>query len=372
MQLFDLDPEITYLNHAAVAPWPSVTEQAVRQFAEENRRWGATHYPRWLETERRLRVSLAALINAPSADDIGLLKNTSEGLSTVAYGLSWQAGDNIVSIVQEFPSNRIVWESLKAQGVELRLLDLDNSHSPESDLIALCDAHTKLISVSSVQYASGLRLELDLIGRYCRNHGVLFCVDAIQSLGALSFDVTQNLADFVVADGHKWLLSAEGIALFYCRPALRERLKLQQYGWHMIEQMGDFDRKAWTVANSARRFECGSPNMLGIHALEASLGLIMQQGVNWIQQRILQNTQCMIEEVDRLGLELLTPRAEQRRSGIVTFRAPARDNQQLHNHLTHQGVVCALRGGGIRFSPHFYNEQHEIRAAFDKVSSYLR
>ncbi|MEN8178937.1 MAG: aminotransferase class V-fold PLP-dependent enzyme [Pseudomonadota bacterium] len=371
MKLFDLDPDVIYLNHAAVAPWPIRTVNAVTQFAEENGRLGAANYPRWLESERSLRGKLATLINAPSEQDIALLKNTSEGLSVIAYGIDWQAGDVIVSTAQEFPSNRIVWESLQQQGVELKLLDLSETDSPEDDLMALCDERTKLISISSVQYASGLKLDLNTIGRHCRTNDVLFCVDAIQSLGALPFDVSQNQADFVVADGHKWMLGPEGLALFYCRAEIRDRLKLRQYGWHMVEHAGDFDRKDWQPAGSAERFECGSPNMLGIHALSASLEVLHEQGIETIHQRIKTNTTFIVEEIDRLGFELLSPREADRRGGIVTFQAPGRDNQKLYRQLMERKVICAYRGGGIRFSPHFYSTREEIGQAFLHLSSQL-
>jgi selenocysteine lyase/cysteine desulfurase len=371
MKLFDLETDLIYLNHAAVAPWPVKTVEAVTRFVQENGRLGATHYAQWLETEQRLRNQLARLINAPSPADIGLLKSTSEGLSVIAMGLDWRPGDNMVSIAQEFPSNRIVWESLQQQGVELRLLDLSTSDSPESDLITLCNERTRLVSVSSVQFATGLRLDLQPIGRYCRDNKVLFCVDAIQSLGALPFDLAENHADFVVADGHKWMLGPEGLALFYCRPAIREQLKLHQFGWHMVEHAGDFDRREWKPAHTARRFECGSPNMLGIHALQASLEVLHEQGIESIHQQIKTNTACIVEEVDRLGFELISPRQEDRRGGIVTFRVPERDNQGLYRLLMDRQVICASRGGGIRFSPHFYNTQEEIEQAFMQLSSLL-
>ncbi|MDJ0806532.1 MAG: aminotransferase class V-fold PLP-dependent enzyme [Gammaproteobacteria bacterium] len=371
MNLFNLDPEIIYLNHAAVAPWPTRTVDAVKAFAIENGRWGATDYSRWLETEHRLRNQLAQLINAPSEQDIALLKNTSEGLSIIAYGIDWKKGDNIVSIAQEFPSNRIVWESLRSRGVTLKLLDLPNSVCPEKELLKLCDERTRLVSISSVQYATGLRLDLQAVGRYCRSHGVLFCVDAIQSLGAIPFDVAENLADFVVADGHKWMLGPEGLALFYCRSEIRERLRLHQYGWHMVEHAGDFDRKCWQPADSASRFECGSPNMLGIHALSASLDLLLEQGIDSVQQRIAHLTAYMVEAVDRLGFELLSPRQPERRGGILTFRVPERDNQALQRHLMQQQVICAYRGGGLRFSPHFHQASDGIGQAFERLSGIL-
>jgi selenocysteine lyase/cysteine desulfurase len=360
-----------YLNHAAVAPWPERTVAEVVRFAQENGFNGSTHYARWLGVESALRRLLAELINAPSEDDIALLKSTSEGLSAIAYGLDWQAGDNIVSIAQEFPSNRIVWESLQNQGVESRLLDLNHSGDPENDLIALCDENTRLLSVSSVQYVAGERLQLQALGDYCNAHDIIFVVDAIQSLGAIPFDLSTCHADIVVADGHKWMLGPEGVALFYCNATLRRQLKLHQFGWHMVESMGDFDRTDWQTAQSARRFECGSPNMLGIHALHASLSLIHEIGLSKISDDINRNTDHVIEQVDAAGFELLTPRPSFERAGIVTFRVPDRDNQVLYQGLMQQQVMCAYRGGGIRFSPHFYNHQKEIEHAFKRLSGLL-
>ena len=354
---FSLDSDILYLNHAAVAPWPKRTADAVKAFAEENHRRGSVDYPRWLNTERALRGRLQRLVNATSEDDIALVKNTSEGLSLVAYGLPWQDGDNIVSTNQEFPSNRIVWESLRDRGVRLRCADIAVD-DPEGAIIASVDARTRLVSVSSVQYATGLRLDLMRLGAACHERGVLFCIDAIQSLGALCFDAEACHADFVAADAHKWMLGPEGVAMFYSRPEARSQLGLVQYGWHMVERAGDFDRTDWKPAATARRFEPGSPNMLGVHAMEASLSLLEQIGMSAVEAEVLGRTSWLVEAVlAEPELELVTPRAAGRRAGIVTFRFRDRDadfHARLYRQLMDHRVICANRGGGIRYSPHFH------------------
>ncbi|MGR8942282.1 MAG: aminotransferase class V-fold PLP-dependent enzyme, partial [Gammaproteobacteria bacterium] len=211
---FPLAEDLIYFNHAAVAPWPARTRRAVAEFAEQNCRYGAAFYPDWLKKEGLLREQLQALINAPSADDIALVKNTSEALSFVAYGLEWRAGDNIVSSNEEFPSNRLPWESLAAQGVELRQADLYSAASPEEALFAAVDRNTRLLTISSIQFATGLRLDIERIGAFCKQRGILFCVDAIQSIGAVRFDVQACQADFVMADGHKWMFGPEGLGVF--------------------------------------------------------------------------------------------------------------------------------------------------------------
>jgi len=363
---------LIYLNHAAVAPWPRSVAVAVSEFAEQNALYGAQHYPRWLGTEITLRQRLAQLINAPSPDDIALLKNTSEALSVVAYGIDWQPGDNIVTSDQEFPSNRIVWESLKQFGVELREVDLNSAATPEAALIQQVDANTRLLTISSIQYASGLKMALAPLGRHCRANGIYFCVDAIQSLGAIPFDAQAIEADFVMADGHKWMLAPEGLALFYCRAGLRDRLKLHQYGWHMVEALGDYDSKAWCVAKNARRFECGSPNMVAIHALNAAMGLILGVEVETIEKQLLQRSEHLMQIInDHPRLTLLTPMEPGRYGGIVTFHVEGVEQQKLYQQLMADGVICAQRGGGVRFSPHFYTPLTQLEQAFEKVGRFI-
>jgi len=364
---FRLDDSIIYLNHAAVSPWPQRTADAVKRFADENVAVGSRNYLNWVATESALRQQLQQLINAACSDEIALLKNTSEALSVVAYGLPWKPGDNVVITSQEFPSNRVVWESLQKYGVTTRAVDINAGDSPETAILDALDDHTRLLSVSAVQYGSGLKLDLCILGAACRKKGILFCVDAIQSLGAVRFDVQACQADFVMADAHKWMLGPEGIALFYCRQAVMERLDLKQYGWHMLEDMHNFDNKNWEIAGSARRFECGSPNMTGIHALHASLSLILETGLQTIEEQVLDNTRFMIDYFLQLPdrYQLITPTAEQRHAGIVTFRPLNEAPESLFEMLGTENVFCALRGGGIRFSPHFYTPRKRLFKALE-------
>lgn len=365
---FPLDPGLCHLNHAGVAPWPRRAVEAVRRFAEVNGNLGSEPYAEWLAVEQRLRGRLARLIGAGSAPDIALAKSTSEALSIIAYGLDWRPGDNVVGIAEEFPSNRILWESLASRGVLWRALRLADARDPESDLLDLCDDRTRVVAVSWVQYARGLRLDLGRLGARCRERGILLCVDAIQGLGALPFDLAEIQADFVVADGHKWMLGPEGLALLYVRPELRDRLALHQFGWNMVENRGDYERRDWVPARDARRFECGSPNFLGIHALEASLSLIEDLGPRRIAAAIAERVDHVIDRIDDLGLELLSPRAAERRAGIVTFRVPGIDADHLYRRLMERRVLCAQRGGGIRFSPHFYTPIAVLDRAMDLVA----
>lgn len=361
-------PGLLYLNHAAVAPWPNRAASAVARFAQENVLLGARDYSDWMALEQRLRERLMRLLNAPSTDDIALVKNTSEALSFVAFGLPWQSGDQIVISDEEFPSNRIVWEALAAQGVEVIQASLKGD-DPEGALLAACGPRTRLMSVSAVQFASGLRLDLQRLGAGCKQQNVLFCIDAIQQLGALPFDVQSYQCDFAMADGHKWLLGPEGLGVFYVRSELREQLKLHEFGWHMLEHMGDYSRTTWEPAKSARRFECGSPNMLGAMALEASLSLLEEVGMPTVAALIAERVQWLQDGLGAIaGITLHSPLNPARRGGILSFSIDGIDNQVVHKALTAQQVVCIPRGPGVRFSPHFYTEKRVIDETIAIVS----
>jgi cysteine desulfurase/selenocysteine lyase len=363
LEEFPQAPGLLYLNHAAVSPWPKRSADAVARFAQENVLTGARDYPNWLQVEQRLRERLQRLLNAASSDDIALVKNTSEALSFVAFGLEWNAGDQVVISDEEFPSNRIVWEALAPQGVEVIKVSL-SGEDPEAALLAACGPRTRLMAISAVQYASGLKMDLVKLGHGCRELDVLFCVDAIQQLGAAPFDVQAYECDFAMADGHKWMMGPEGLGVFYCRPALRPHLRLQEFGWHMLEHMGDYARESWEPAHSARRFECGSPNILGTMALEASLGLLEDAGMTQVAQLIEARVVQLIEGIEQIpGARIHSPLSPERRAGIFSFSVDGKDSLALHKALMAAGVVCIPRGKGVRLSPHFYTSEGTVAQA---------
>jgi selenocysteine lyase/cysteine desulfurase len=164
-----------------------------------------------------------------------------------------------------------------------------------------------------------------------------------------------------MADGHKWLLGPEGLGVFYCRSDLRAQLELHEYGWHMLEHRGDYLRQDWQPAHSARRFECGSPNMLGTMALEASLSLLEEVGMVEVGKVVQERVQWLLDGLACMpGVTLHSPIDPARRAGIVTFSLAGWNNQALFQHLRSEQVICAQRGAGVRLSPHFYSEPRVI------------
>lgn len=363
---FPVTKSLVHLNHAAVAPWPTRTAEAVIRFANENNSIGSKNFNAWLDSEKHVRELARDLVGAVHSDDIALLKNTSEGLSMVAHGFPWQPGDNVVISDQEFPSNRIVWESLVEKGVEVRQVALPCPGDVEQALVDASDPSTRLVSISSVQYASGLKTDLQRLGEMCKQRNIALCVDAIQGLGVFPHDVQAMNIDFLMADGHKWLLSPEGLGIFYCAPQWRERLTLHEFGWRMLDEPFNFNKTQWRPASSAQRFECGTQNSIGIAAMEQSLSLLLEIGIDLIWSRIKERTEYLFELIEsHKELQLISCDADDRYAGIIVFRHNELTDQQLYDKLSKNNILCAMRGGGIRFSPHFYVSLESLQQAVD-------
>jgi len=362
-----------YANHAAISPWPRVASLAVAAFARENSEIGADNYKQWFLREKQLRKRLASLINAVSADDIALLKNTTEGICTVANGIDWRRGDNLVLPADEFPSNRLPWLALQRYGVEIREVDIRSAPEPEKALLEQIDNRTRLLSVSAIQWTDGLRLKLETLGQYCQRNDVFFFVDAIQQLGAMQMDVQACGIDFLAADGHKWLLAPEGIAVFFCREGLREQLKLSQHGWHMLDDPYQFNRELWQPSKTAMRFEAGSPNTLGQVAMHASIGLLQNVGMPQVEALITENSRVLSAGLAGIpGVELVRSFDPERVSGIVSFRPSNRDLVEIQQALGRRSLSCTVRGEGIRLSPHFYQAGKPVLEMLDIIEDVLR
>ncbi|TWI53432.1 selenocysteine lyase/cysteine desulfurase [Pseudomonas duriflava] len=357
---FSYDASLYYLNHAAISPWPNCTAQAVASFAYRSTQL-VREYSAWLVLENRLKQRVKRIFNAPSVDDLALVKNTSEALSFVAFGLDWRPGDNVVIPAQEFISNQVIWEALTPYGVSIIKVPL-SSFTPEADLLAACTTQTRLLAVSSVHPVTGLRLDMASLGRTCRQRGILLCVDAIQHIGATPFDVSESECAFAMAGGHKWLLGPEGLGAFYCRSDMQEQLALHEYGWYMLEDDGnDPSTSSWRPAHSARRFECGTPNILGATALEASLALLEKISLKTVHAELEIRMDYLVKGLNRLpGIQLHSPIAPSRRAGIVTITLAGWNATHLLEALRKEGIVCSMRGAGIRLSPHFYTSQQAL------------
>ena len=368
-QLFPVTKNYIYLNHAGVSPLSTHTQSAMKVFLKEATENGYANSQMWAETIESCRQYAAKLINA-DPDEIAFVKNTTQGIILTANGINWKAGDNVITTNVEFPSNIYPWWNLKRYGVETRLVQEVNKRISVEDIVAKIDSRTRIITISHVEFASGYRNDIATIGKICQDRGILFFVDAIQTLGAFEVDVKKQHIDFLSADGHKWLLGPEGAAIYYCSKNKLNQLTNTNIGWGSVVDELLFSDYNLTQKPTAGRFEEGSYNTVGIFGLKAAIALLLEIGIRNIEHRILDLTQYLIKSLRNQGYDILSPvENESERSGIVIFRSNKLSPLELFELLYESDVSCAARGGGIRLAPHFYNSKSEIDAVADILSS---
>ena len=352
---FPVRKRLIYLNHAAVSPLCRPAAEAMRWLAQDSMENGSLHYADWMETCEALRAAAARLIGA-GKNEIALVKNTSEGISTIAMGLDWRAGDKIVAFREEFPSNYYPWKRLEATGVQVEWF----SYLDPLDRIDQACRGARLLAISFVQYLSGHRADLEAIGEICHRHGCRFLVDAIQGLGAFPVDVGRAHIDALAADGHKWLLGAEGCGILYVSQEFQDSVQPMEFGWTNVAGSADYASRDMTLRADAGRYECGSLNTIGCYGLRASIDFLLEVGVKVVGPAVQRLGDLLAAGVQARGYEVLGSRSAENGAGIVSFRKPGTESTQIVQMLRDAGVTAAARAGWVRVSPHFYISPDDI------------
>lgn len=356
---FPITRRWAFFDHAAVAPLSGRAQRAMTEWAADMAENGDVHEPTWVRRVEEVRRLAGRLLNADPLD-LAFVKNTSEGIGIVAEGLPWQTGDNVVTAAEEYPANIYPWMNLADRGVELRTVPSRDRRLWFDDIRAAIDSRTRLVSLSSVEFASGFRNDVDALAALCRERGVYFFVDAIQSLGVFPLDLKRTPIDFLSADGHKWLLGPEGAGIFYVRRELVERLHPVGVGWNSVVGSRNFAKIDFRLKPHAGRWESGSLNVAGIAALGASLELLLEVGIANIAKRVLELTDHLCAFADKAGVQIFSSRRAEDKSGIVSIIVPGADVRELVRHCRGEALVINQRAGRIRVSPHCYNTVEEI------------
>lgn len=323
----------------------------MQALADDALEWGSLHYDRWLECYEGLRRGAARLVNG-TPEEIAIVKNTSEGIATVAMGLDWRPGDKIVAFEGEFPANQYPWRRLESKGVTIEWL------LPTASLERIDQAvrGARLLSISFVQFLTGFRADLLGIGEICHRHGAIYFVDAIQGLGAFPVDVQAAHIDALAADGHKWLVGPEGCGILYISRRLQEQVEPVEFGWTNVTGFNDYGSRDMTLRPDAGRYECGTLNTIGCYGLRASIDFLLGIGIDKIAPAVCGLTAQIVAGVRERGYEVLgEPNA-----GIVSFRKPEIDSETICGHLRNHSIITAQRAGWVRASPHFYIEPADI------------
>jgi selenocysteine lyase/cysteine desulfurase len=363
--------ECAYLNHAGMAALPRRAAGRLKALADTVAKSGDR---RWLERNaevERVRGLAARLLGARDPHEVTFVENTSTGISMIAEGFAWKPGDNVVSAQLEFPSNVYPWMCLADRGVEYRTVPERDGRIHEDELLSLIDDRTRMLVLSSVQYASGYRADLRKLGAACRKKGVLFVLDVIQSLGALAHNVEEELIDAAVASSHKWLLGPEGIGLLYVSDRVIDQIRPVRSGWRSMKNLFDWTEMEIDFAAGAKRFESGTLNVYGIHAFGASLDLLLEAGAAAVEERVLALTERAAAGLAERGFTVISSRRPGETSGIVSAVHPRREAKDLVRELAARDVVVAARAGRFRVSPHFYNTEDEIDRMLEALSGLI-
>lgn len=354
---------LRYFNHAAVSPMSTPVRDAIESYLEMKNVTNPEPFELVLKAMVETKENLARLINT-SRERIAILDNTSNGLNIIATGLDWKSGDRVMVPDIEFPANVYPFMNLKRRGVELDFVPNRGGKITFEDIERRITPRTRLLSISHVQFLHGYRSDLKAIADVCHARGVLLSVDAIQSAGAVPIDVQAMGIDFLAGGGQKWLMGPEGIAYVYVSEACQERLALGTMGWmNNKDFFSDFFRYRIDLDASARRFENGTPNCMGVFGLNASLRLLLEVGTERVERHLAELTQRVSDRATERGIELVSPAERRERAGIVTFRP--KNGQAMFQTLRDRKVLVSIREGCIRFSPHFYNSIEELEEALD-------
>jgi len=359
--LFPITERAIYLNHAAVSPPPLPTIEAVRSQLHDVTENGSLNYRSWIAVKERARKLAAEMIGART-EQIAFMRNTSDGLSTVANGLSWSPGDNVVTFGKEFPSNIYPWLRLRtAFGVEDRMCEERDGRIDLSELISLIDSKTRVVAISHVQYASGFRADLERIGRAARAHDALLVVDVIQAMGVIPTSVEPELIDVASGAGHKWLLAPEGVGILYLSDRARERLEPTLVGWISVPDPEDYENFEQEWCRGALAWETGTGPSALIHGLEASLRFLVETGINRIANHLEQLTDYLCERLQGHDYEIVSSRHPDEKSQILCIRHQGGlSSMDLYSHLKSRNIITAPRGDRLRVAPHLYNTLEEI------------
>lgn len=369
-QEFPVAQKKAFFAHAGVCPLPRRVADAVAEYVREATTGDQERfiYPQILHDGRKI---VSGLLNC-QPEEVAFVGPTSLALSYVASGLKFRRGDNILIYFDDYPSNVYPWMALAEQGVQVRLMNTKSlGVIRPMDVLGQVDEDTKLVALASCHFISGWRIDLEKIGKALRERGILFCVDAIQTLGA--FPTTVEYIDFLAGDAHKWLLGPCGAGLMYVRRELQEKLNPPVYGWHNVDNPNFVAQERIEFRNDSRKFEAGTHNLVGLVGLLAGLKLILEIGVENIGRELLRKRGLLVPALQAKGYSVLNADAPAEiASGIVTFFRPKQDFSALQQKLADQNIITSLRvdrtgQNYIRLSPHFYNTDSELNRLLELV-----
>lgn len=355
-----------FFNHAACSPLSMRATRAMERQIHEHSMNGNLGNSIWAKNREDARALAARLLHCENSE-VAFVSNTAEGLSLAANGFRWRAGDNIVTSNVEYPANMYPWLNLAKHGVTVKTVDERQGRIDLADIASAIDDRTRIVTISWVGFGNGFMSDLQALGALCRQRGVFFVVDAIQALGAFPIDVKAAQIDFLACGGQKWLLGPRGCGLVYCSEDALNRLDGSIVGAYSVVDEHDYLDYNLQLKPGAARFEYGTENAVGIAGLRGSLELLLEVGIDTVQQRIVELTERFCQGVLSKDYQVVSSRVAGETSGLVFIEKTGVDADQLAQRLKEARFVLSVRSGRLRFAPHFYNTAEEVDALIDAL-----
>jgi selenocysteine lyase/cysteine desulfurase len=342
----------TFLNTATFGQLPRASKEAACAHFARRDSGAALDFLQWFDDLSEMRARIARLIHC-SAEDIAFVPNAGYALSLAISSIDWTEGDEMLTLHHEFPNQLYGHASVGARGVECEWAEVE-AHLTES---------TRMVALSTVNYTTGLRPDLNRLVKELRKRGIVVYLDGTQSAGALEFDCAAMSPDFFAVDTYKWMISPNGATFIYVNPEMRQRLQPNVLGWRSDKDW----RNVTSLHHGAPRFgETGEkyePGMLpfaSLYGMDASLRLIEEIGIARIEKRVLQLAGLLRSELAGMGAEFYHSNGECLPSQIVTASLPGVDSSALATRLAEQNINISARRAYLRISPHFYNNEEDI------------
>ena len=369
-ELRDLFPHLKtdkiYFNHASTGPMSIRVKENLLRLIENRTGEKIDDYKEFMSISEETKNDLAEMINChPSR--IAFIDNTSNGINILAQGIRFREGDGILLNDIEFPANVYPFLNLQKNGIEIDFIKSQNGIVSADDIINSVRENTKLISISYVQFLSGYKVNLEKLGKFCKEEGIILSVDAIQGLGALGLDVQKCNIDFISCGTQKWLLGLQGFGFIYVSEELQEKLEQKYTGWMSVKNAWNLLDYNLKFRNSAERFQNGTVNTAGVYALNASLKLFNEFGIKNVEKRVIENSIFFIERLSDIGCKpILQNTSYENLAGIVSIASG--QSKELFEELEKRNISCAFREGVLRLSPHFYNTKEEIELVISTLN----
>jgi len=357
---FPIIRRLTYLNHASHGPMSLRVKRAVEGFLDSQMRTEHAHDEASFRKMDECRTILARMLGCEPSE-IGLGYDTSYGLNVAAHGLDLRKGDEVLLSNVEFPANVYPWLALRRKGVKVKFFKARDDLADLKSILSGLTGRTRILALSWVQYFNGYRVDLKATSDLCHQRGIFFVVDGIQGLGAMHLNVRQIGVDFLSAGGAKWLLSPHGSGFFFVSKRMLPKLKPAFAGWLGVDwktdwgNLRDYKRKPFP---DARKFELGTHPYQDIYGFREALGMLSEIGMKTVERRILSLTGRLLDYLRESPYEIRNSLDPRHRSGIISFTG--RRDKDLMEALRREKISVSYREGGVRVSPHFYNNEQEI------------